>query len=75
MQFKSKCNIKKKAEWKHVKYDVYMDTINLWDVRKIQTSDVYENTITSVRVSLTDNHHLRAIVMIQWYSAHATRPS
>ena len=32
---------------------------------KIQLTDVYENTINNVGVSLTNNHQLGSIVMIQ----------
>lgn len=42
---------------------------------KIQFTDVYENTLTSMGASLTGNHHLRATMTIQRYSAHAARPS
>ena len=40
---------------------------------KIQINSVYKNTITSVGVSLTDNHHIRAIVMIQRSISHCQR--
>ena len=34
-------------------------------------TNVYKNTLTSVVASMSDNHHLRSIVMIQRYSTHA----
>ena len=55
--------------------NVYKNTNNLWDICKIQIYNVYENKITYVGAFLTKNHHLRAIVMIQRYSAHTARPS
>lgn len=37
---------------------------------KIQINSVYKNTIISIVVSLIDNCHLRAIVMIQCFVSH-----
>lgn len=47
--------------------NVYINIINLWDICKNTNNCVYENTITSVGASLTENHQLRAIVLIQRY--------
>ena len=47
-------------------YEVYV---------KIEIGNVYKKYNTFVGASLIDNHHLRSIMMIQRYLAHAARPS
>ena len=44
---------------------ICIDTIDYEMHVKIQINFVYKKTITFVDVSLADNHHIRAIVMIQ----------
>ena len=53
---------------------VCKDTRNSGIYIKIQWTDVYENTITTMGVFLTENHNMRDIMMIH-QSTHASSVS